>query len=219
MGEFYQIKRKNNFNFNASILLLIINVFCFIIFSISILFFPQFIDFIALKPSNIISNFYLWTFFTSMFMHGGFFHLFVNMLSLVFVGNLSEKILGKKRFILLYLFCGLFAGIFFVLSSFIIPSDFNTYAVGASGALFGLLGFLMIITPNLPVYMIFIPIPIKLKFAAPIMLVMLWVISLAGNVPIGNVAHLGGFVIGLIYGFYLRKKYKHKVNYLGKYFS
>ena len=127
--------------------------------------------------------------------------------------------MGRKRFLWFYLISGLFAGIFFVLISFIFPADFNTYAVGASGALFGLMGLLMVLTPNLPVYLMFIPIPVKMKFAAPAMLFILWLISLLGDVPIGNTAHLGGFIIGIGYGFYLKKKYKNKTKHISEHFS
>jgi membrane associated rhomboid family serine protease len=219
MEGFYKIKKRKLFHLNANFLLILINLFCFILFSALIYFIPNFIDYIALKPANIISKFYLWTFITSMFMHGGFFHLLANMISLIFVGNLTERILGRKRFLTFYLISGLFAGLFFVLISFFFPADFNNYAVGASGALFGLVGLLMIITPNLSVYLMFIPIPIKMKFAAPAMLILLWLISWLGNVPIGNTAHLGGFIVGLCYGIYLKKKYKHKTEYLNKYFN
>jgi len=140
------------------------------------------------------------------------------MFSLLFVGNLVERIIGKKRFLYFYLLAGLVAGIFFVLISLFFPSE-NVYAVGASGAIFGLIGLLMVLTPNLPVYMMFIPIPIKMKYAAPAMLVILWLVSILGNVPVGNTAHLGGFVFGLAYGFYLRKRYKNKTRYLNKVFS
>ena len=141
------------------------------------------------------------------------------MISLMFLGNFVERLLGRKRFLFVYLISGLFAGIVFVLSSLLLTSDFNTYAVGASGALFGLIGILMLLTPNLPVYIMFIPIPIKMKYAAPGMLILLWLISIAGNVPIGNMAHFGGFVFGLAYGFYLRRKYKNKTKYIQRYFS
>lgn len=215
----YTIQRRGKlFSFNLNLLLIIINVICFILFSILISFNSNFLDYIALKPSNIINNFYFWTFLTSMFMHAGFLHLFVNMFSLLFVGNLVERIIGKKRFLYFYLLAGLVAGIFFVLISLFFPSE-NVYAVGASGAIFGLIGLLMVLTPNLPVYMMFIPIPIKMKYAAPAMLVILWLVSILGNVPVGNTAHLGGFVFGLAYGFYLRKRYKNKTRYLNKVFS
>ena len=219
MTELYRIqKRRKLFNFNTNLLLIIINIVCFILFSILIYINAGFLNYIALKPSNITNNFYLWTFLTSMFMHAGFFHLFVNMFSLLFVGNLVERLIGKKRFISFYLLAGLFAGIFFVLVSLFFPSE-NLYAVGASGAIFGLIGLLMVLTPNLPVYMMFIPIPIKMKYAAPAMLALLWLVSILGNVPIGNTAHMGGFIIGLIYGFYLKRKYKNKTKYISKLFS
>jgi len=219
MPEIYRIqKRRKLFNFNVNLLLIIINVVCFVLFSILTYINPNFLEYIALKPSNITSNLYLWTFVTSMFMHAGFFHLFVNMFSLLFVGNLVERLIGKRRFISFYLLSGLFAGIFFVLLSLFFPSE-NVYAVGASGAIFGLIGLLMVLTPNLPVYMMFIPIPIKMKYAAPAMLALLWLVSILGNVAIGNTAHLGGFLVGLAYGFYLKRKYKNKTKYISKMFS
>lgn len=225
MNEIYNIRKRRGLNFNVNFLLIIINVICFVFFSILIYTNPNFLKYIALNPSNIIGKVYLWTFLTSIFMHAGFFHIFANMISLLFVGGIIEKILGKKRYILFYLSAGLFAGIFFVLSSFFLKSDFNTYAVGASGAIFGLIGLLMMLTPNLPVYIMFIPIPIKIKYAAPGILVLLWLISIAPlvvggeKIGIGNTAHLGGFLIGLIYGFYLKRKYKNKTKYLRKLFS
>lgn len=220
MANLYQIQsRKSLFKKNATFLILLITVFCFVLFSVLIYFNSNFINYIALKPANIINDFFLWTFFTSIFMHGGLFHLFVNMLSLLFLGGFVEKILGKKRFLGFYLISGLIAGMFFVLASLFFTPDFNTYAVGSSGALFGLTGLLMVLTPNLPVYVMFIPIPIKMKYAAPAMLVLLWGISLLGDVPIGNTAHLGGFIAGLAYGFYLKSRYKNKTKYLSKYFS
>ncbi len=220
MANLYQIQSKKSlFNKNATFLLLLTNIFCFVLFSVLIYFNSNLINYIALKPANIINGFFLWTFLTSMFMHGGLFHLFANMLSLLFLGGFVEKILGKKRFLGFYLISGLVAGIFFVVASLFFVPDFNTYAVGASGALFGLTGLLMVLTPNLPVYVMFIPIPIKMKYAAPAMLVLLWGISLLGDVPIGNTAHLGGFIAGLAYGFYLKSRYKNKTKYLSKYFS
>ncbi len=223
--KFYSIdstraRRKHSFfRLNLTTIIILINLISLIFFSILIYFDAKFLDYFALKPSNILQGKYLWTFLTSMFMHGGFFHIFANMLSLFFIGGLVEKILGRRRYILFYLLAGLFSGLFFVLSSFIFTKDFNTYAVGASGALFGLVGLLMLLTPNLPVYIMFIPIPIKMKYAAPGILVALWLISIAGKVPIGNTAHLGGLILGLIYGLYLRNKYKNKTKYINKIFS
>ena len=112
------------------------------------------------------------------------------------------------------------AGIFFVIFSYLFfPADLGAFAVGASGALFGIAGLMAILTPNLPLYVMFIPIPIKAKYAIPGLLVVLWLISTAGNVPIGNTAHLGGLLAGLAYGIYLKNKYKRKTSYISRIFS
>jgi len=219
-------KRKKsflNFKVNITLVLILINLFFFILM-FPLGFFKNECEltickYIALKPSNILQGNSFWTFLTSMFMHGGFFHIFANMLSLFFIGSLIERILGAKRYLYFYLISGLFAGLFFILSSLLFSGDLSMYAVGASGALFGLIGLLMLLTPNLRVYLMFIPIPIKIKYAAPGILIVLWLISIAGDVPIGNTAHLGGLIFGLIYGLYLRKKYPRKIKMLNAQFS
>ncbi len=217
----YSISRRRSLLGSMSVnsIIILVNVVAFILFTTLISLNNGFIDYVAIKPSSILAGKYLWTFVTSMFMHGGLFHLFANMFSLFFIGSLVEKILGSKRFLWFYMISGLAAGLLFVLSGLVFPSGMNTYAVGASGALFGLVGLLMLLTPNLPVYIMFIPIPIKMKYAAPGILILLWLISIAGNVPIGNTAHLGGLIVGIVYGIYLRKKYKNRVAMLGRRFS
>ena len=204
----------SNLSVNAQILILnivfFIAVVIYMIFSSYDLNSYEFWKYIAINPSNILAGKYLWTFISSMFMHAGFLHLFVNMISLLFVGSLVEKLIGKKRYLLFYLASGIFAGLFFIIISYLTGQGLDSYAVGASGALFALVGFLMLITPNLPVYIMFIPIPIKMKYAAPLMLVVLWLISFAADIPIGNTAHFGGLLAGLLYGLYVRNKYKRK---------
>ncbi|GIU68371.1 MAG: hypothetical protein KatS3mg001_221 [Candidatus Pacearchaeota archaeon] len=215
----YKNQKSIFYLFNVTITLILVNIFIFIIFSLLLLTKIISVDFIALKPSNILQGKFLWTFLTSMFMHAGFFHIIANMISLIFLGSFTERLLGPKRFFYFYLLSGIFAGIIFVLLSVFIKSDFNSYAVGASGAIFGLVGLLMILTPNLPVYILFIPVPIKMKYAGVIVLFVLWMISVLGNIPIGNTAHLGGLITGLVYGIYLKKKYKRKTNYIKRIFS
>lgn len=205
--------------FSVTIDLILVNTLLFFIFYFLLKLKIVSWDLIALNPFNILHGKFLWTFLTSMFMHAGVFHLFVNMLSLFFIGELVERILGRKRFFYFYLISGLFAGLSFVLFTFIFSSTLHAYAVGASGALFGLIGLLMILTPDLPVYAMFIPIPIKMKYAAPGMLVLLWIFSKGLSIPIGNTAHLGGFICGLIYAAYLRKRYKNKTKMINKMFS
>ena len=218
MVRVYNLSPKKSLGFfstlNLNVILIMINVAFFLIVS----FFPQkfVLDNIAISLQNII-QLKLWTFITSMFMHGGFFHLFANMFSLLFIGGLVEKLLGRKRYFWFYIISGLFAGLLYILVELLFPS--NLPAVGASGALFGLVGMLVLLTPNLPVFVMFIPIPIKMKYAGPGMLIVLWLISLAGNIPIGNTAHLGGLVAGIVYGLYIKNRYKRKTEFIRRQFS
>ncbi len=220
ISSFSLKKRKSPFgSVSVTFILILINVIAFIFFATLMALNVLSLDFVALKPSNITQGKYLWTFVTSMFMHGGLFHIFANMFSLFFIGSLVERLLGRKRYFYFYMISGLLAGVFFVLSSkLIFTGDFNTFAVGASGALFGIVGLLVLLTPNLPVFIFFIPIPVKMKYAGLGILVVLWFISIAGDVPIGNTAHLGGFVVGIAYGLYLRNKFPNKTKMISRHF-
>ncbi len=181
---------------------------------------------IALQPNAFFSG-VVWTLLTSMFMHGNFTHLFVNMISLFFIGNFVERLIGRKRFFWLYMLSGLFAGLFFVfLAYFFGGSEIGErifgspeiFAVGASGAIFALAGLLAVLTPNLRVYVFFI-IPMRMWIAIIFLLGILWIASIGVGLPIGNTAHLGGLLIGLGYAIYLKKKYKRKTKMIAKYFS
>ena len=176
------------------------------------------ISWIALMPSVVISGNSIWTFITSMFMHAGFAHLFVNMISLMFIGSFVEKLVGKKRFLGLYFASGLFAGILFVGIAALTGMDLNVYAVGASGAIFGLGGLLAVLTPRLPVLVFFV-IPMPMWAAMGFLMFGIWALSLSFGLPIGNIAHLGGLIVGLGYGFYLKKKYPRKTKMISKYFT
>jgi membrane associated rhomboid family serine protease len=80
-----------------------------------------------------------WRLFTSMFLHGSFLHLALNMYSLYYVGTILEHVIGRWRFLLLYLVSGL-AG-----SAGALLWQPNTPTVGASGAIFGILGALLVL--------------------------------------------------------------------------
>ena len=209
---------KSDFSYTS--ILIFINVIAFIGFLILMNFVNEtkLVPWVALMPSTIISGKAFWTFITSMFMHANFTHLLVNMISLMFIGNFVEKLIGKRRFISLYFVGGLFAGLFFVLIAVATGIDLNVYAVGASGAIFALGGLLAVLTPRLPVLVFFI-IPMPMWAAIGFLIFGLWALSLGFGLPIGNIAHLGGLIIGVGYGFYLRKKYPRKTKMISKYFA
>lgn len=181
--------------------------------------------FIALQPLVIGKT--LWTFVTSMFMHGSITHLAVNMISLSFIGSFVEKLIGKKRFLSVYLTGGLFAGILFVTLALLfgntafgarIVGSPMAYAVGASGAIFALGGLLAILTPKLPVLVFFV-LPLPMWAAMAVLMFGLWAVSLGAGLGIGNTAHLGGLLVGIGYGLYLKKKFPHKTKMIGRYFA
>lgn len=205
-------------NLSVTNWIILVNVVVFIVVSLVVAQNQNFLDYIALKPSNILQGRNLWTLLTNMFMHASFTHIFVNMVSLLFIGNFVERIIGRKRFLAFYIASGLVAGLFFVFLSLIFKSDLNIYAVGASGAIFGIGGLLMILTPKLPVLVFFI-IPMPMWIAMIFLLGVLWVLSYAAGLPVGNTAHLGGLLAGIIYGLYLKRKYKRKVMALNRMFG
>ncbi len=200
--------------------LIIANIVAFVLVFILMSIFNDsvVISYVALMPSVILSGNNLWTFISSMFMHAGIGHLFVNMISLMFIGSFVEKLIGKKRFLGLYFAGGLFAGIFFVLVAFITGTDMNVYAVGASGAIFALGGLLAVLTPRLPVLVFFV-IPMPMWAAMGVLMFGLWALSSGLGLPIGNTAHFGGLIVGIGYGFYLKRKYPRKTRLIRRYFA
>jgi len=182
------------------------------------------LDFLALRPSNFISGMYLWTIVTHIFVHGGFFHLFVNLVCFFSLGQLSERILGKKRFLIFFILAGIFAGLMSAVFSVLFGNSSwgsrifgspNIYMVGSSGAIFALAGLFVVLLPKIRFGIIFLPFfSFPAYIIIPTILIILWVLSVTMNLPLGNVAHASGFIFGLIYGEYLRLKYRNKVNLL-----
>lgn len=133
-----------------------------------------------------------WRLISCIWLHAGLMHLLANMLSLVFIGIRLEQNFGFVRIGIIYLLSG-FGGS--VLSSLFIG---NSISVGASGALFGLLGAMLseLIT-NWSIY--------TNKIAALLTLIVIVVINLAvGILPhVDNFAHIGGFLTGILLGFIL----------------
>jgi hypothetical protein len=208
--------------------LIIINIVFFIIVSIlyAIYGVDNVIYYIGLQANTFFSG-AIWTLLTSMFMHGNFTHLFVNMISLFFIGNFAEKLIGRKRLFWLYILSGIVAGLFFVLFAHFFGNTIlgetlfgspEVFAVGASGAIFALGGLLAVLTPRLKVYVFFV-IPMRMWIAMIFLLVIMWAASAGVGLPLGNTAHFGGLLVGLAYGYYLKKKYKRKTEIISKMFS
>ena len=223
------IKRFSLPAFNITTWLIIINVIFFAIAFPLILYNADYSKYIALQPSYILQGKYLWTFITSMFMHGGIAHLLVNMFVLFSLGGFCERIIGKKRFLWFYIMSGLLAGVAFVLlSGFLGNTDLGAKifgspliaGVGASGAIFAIAGLFVILTPKLKFSIIFLPFfSLPAYIMIPLVLFATWLVSAGTGLPIGNTAHFGGFLVGIIYGVYLRKKYPKKIQLLNQHIN
>ena len=232
MVHVYQVdsrKRKRNFfgNFSMTSKLLAINVLCWIVIWILISVNPNFIKYFALQPSSFVKGAFVWTLVTSMFSHIYFWHIFANMVTLVFMGNFVEKLVGSKRFLNFYLIAGIFASLFFVLLSVLFGNSElganlfgnpGIFALGASGAIFGLAGLITILIPRMKVLVFFV-IPLPIWGAMVFFLGFFWLLSAFAGLPIGNSAHLGGFLIGICYGLFLKNKFPNKTRMISKRFS
>jgi membrane associated rhomboid family serine protease len=134
-----------------------------------------------------------WTIVTNMFVHAGFFHILGNMLMLYFFGTYLLGLVGDKKFLLVYFIAGLMGNLAFLA----IGNQFTT-AIGASGALYGVMGAMAVMRPRLKVYLWFM-IPVDL-----------WIVVIIGALIIAPgiawQAHLGGLAVGLIAGYYFRRR-------------
>ena len=182
---------KTRFKFYAFKLCLLIVV----VFAIQV-FVPAFTELLVL---NDLAFKEMWRFFSAIFLHGSLLHLAYNLFALALFGSILEKLIGSRKFLLIFFISGILANL--------ISVNFYSSSLGASGAIFGIIGALVAIRPMLIVWAFGMPMPI---FIAGV----LWGIGdllgaigfLIGN-PIdntGNIAHLSGMFFGFIFGLLFR---------------
>jgi len=146
---------------------------------------------------------HFWTPLTYMFMHADFLHLLFNMLWLYWLGQIFEEFLGDKRILGLYLMGGLAGALFFVGSYNLFPmfTQNGIYVgasvVGASASVMAIIAAAATITPNYEI-MLFGILPIKLKWIA-VFYVATGFWGIKGPNAGGEIAHLGGALMGFLY--------------------
>ena len=138
---------------------------------------------------------------TSMFLHGGLFHILFNMWGLYLFGSLLEQRIGKTHFLIMYFLSGLTGSALWLVTNWNSPVG----CIGASGALFGVIISTAMFFPDIRIMLLFPPVPMKLKTFA-IVYVIIEIFMEASSVGrgsfLGNVAHivhLGGALGGYIY--------------------
>jgi len=187
---------KNHFKFYA----LKLSGIMIVVYFIQLLI-PGFTELLWLDQDSWV---HVWKFFTSIFLHdlGDPTHLLLNIFGLALFGSFLEHYIGERKFLRVFLITGILANL--------IAVNFYERSLGASGAIFGVIGALVIIKPWQIIWAFGLPLPVV--FAA-----FLWALRdifgayffLIGN-PIdstGSLAHLSGMLFGIIFGIYYRFEY------------
>jgi membrane associated rhomboid family serine protease len=179
----------------------------------------QFIQLGGLVPWLVVHSFpwYVWQLFTYMFLHAGVGHILFNMLALWMFGLPLEQTWGTRRFLKYYFLCGIGAGICDAVLNLLLGHN-NTYTIGASGGIYGLLLAFGVLFPDTQVLMSFL-FPIKAKYMVMIYgAIALYSAIGSGNSNVSNFAHLGGMLFGLLYlKVPLRVGFLHLPDFSGRY--
>ena len=169
----------------------------------------------------LASDFHFYQFFTYMFLHGGFTHIFFNMFALWMFGSVIERVWGPKKFIFYYICCGVGAGVAQELVQYVnysiegiaayqyvnaggIQMTTDAYinlwtTIGASGAVYAILLAFGMIFPNERLFIIPFPFPIKAKWLVVGYIVIELFSAMSGpGDGVAHMAHLGGMLFGFL---------------------
>jgi membrane associated rhomboid family serine protease len=160
----------------------------------------------GMRPAEVLTGNRTYTLLTSMFLHGGFLHILFNMCYLRIFGDNIEGVLGRSRFLLLYLGAGLVGGFAHAFAN----PDSMMPTVGASGAVAGVLGAYLILYPHMNVhvgvcarfyvyrFMCSAKVVIGFWFALQMVWALLtWLADVSFGVA--YMAHIGGFIAGVVF--------------------
>ena len=160
--------------------------------------------------------FHWWQVITHMFMHGGFWHIFFNMYTLMIFGGVVERIIGSKKFLFFYFICGLGAVALHLGVEYLQMQAYmegaalgnsaaiqnialikNTPTVGASGAIYGVLMGYAMLFPESRMTLLFPPVTLSAKWMVAIFAAIELFTGVTGlSAGIAHFAHLGGMLIG-----------------------
>ena len=160
--------------------------------------------------------FHWWQVVTHMFMHGGFWHIFFNMYTLLIFGCVVERIIGSKKFLLFYFICGLGAVALHLGVEYLQMQSYmqgaalgnataiqdialikNTPTVGASGAIYGVLMGYAMLFPESRMTLLFPPVTLSAKWMVVVFAAIELFTGVTGlSAGIAHFAHLGGMLIG-----------------------
>lgn len=140
-----------------------------------------------------------WQFITAVFLHANLGHLVYNLFALVIFGLILEKLIGSNKFLILFLFSGIIANL--------ISFSWYPNALGASGAIMGVIGALAVIRPLMIVWTFGMIMPMFVVAIIWMAGSLLGIFGF-GDPTTGYLAHLSGIFIGILYGFFIRLRIK-----------
>lgn len=167
----------------------------FIIFIIQLLI-PSFTELFILNDRA--NNGEWWRFVSALFLHASIAHVLYNLFALALFGFMLEQRVGSRKFITVFFASGVIANI--------VAENFYDASLGASGAIYGVIGALTIIMPFIVVFAFGLPMPLILASILWVGGDILTTLGAFGDTTIGTIAHISGIGIGLIIGFMYRKK-------------
>ena len=190
--------------------IIFINLIVFLLWSLApMLVTQEFMIQNFLVSWNAITEGRFWVLLTSVFSHLQFFHFLINMLVLRSFGPVILYSFGKRVFISFYLLAGVFSSFSHAALSTLLMHDPSLAALGASGAIAGLILLFSLLFPNEKI-LFFGIIPVRAIWGAVLFIGLdVWGLiaqSKGGGLPIGHGAHLGGAVIGIIFFLTLRRR-------------
>ena len=200
--------------------LLYVNVIMFVATLIN----PVFMKGTFAMAFPIATDFRWWQPLTHMFMHDGFFHIFFNMYTLVMFGMVVERVLGTKRFLILYAITGfgavaLHTGVEFLQVQQLLKEYPGTnplyiynsipHVLGASGAVYGVLVAFAMLYPQARMTLIFPPVTLDAKWMVIIFIGIELLTGITGTqMGVAHFAHLGGALFGWLTILYWKKRGK-----------
>jgi len=181
----------------------------------------------GLSHNGFIVHHMIWQPFTYMFLHGGWMHIFFNLLGLwMFAGEL-EMVWGRTEFIRYYILSGIGAGLFIALMNYITSVKFGESAalvttIGASGALYAVLLAYAMLWPDREVLLYFL-LPIKIKYLVIAFGLMEFFGTLSSTTGAGgnisHIGHLGGLISGYVLIRFIRRSkssVKSRISFIDK---
>lgn len=158
---------------------------------------------LAFQPVDLENGTAVYTLFTSMFIHYGFAHVIGNMLFLFFLGSPLEARIGKRRFATVYFVAGIAGSLLAALYFILLGERLDILMLGASGAISGAVGTLLVLYPRdqIPMFLgpLFLPrVPVWLAAFSWFVLDVMLVFVTSPNVSWQ--AHIGGFMAGMFVG-------------------